>query len=168
MPPEKLPCRESQVSSTLPKLASCRRPCCYLQPSHALDLPATHPSQKSHSERSEESPHFAFAFALPFWLSFRSAAEESAFASICLLLCIFTLHLRVAFAGPSIARLPLLLGKAQRLDGRAAAYHPPGRGVKPEGRNDRILAVVLPLHFFFAFFAQKSHVKPQKHLNLYQ
>jgi hypothetical protein len=62
---------------------------------------------------------------------------------------------------------------AQRL---AAAQRPPTLpegGVKPTGRNDRIIAVVFALafalvFFFLAFFAQKSHVKPQKHLNLYQ
>jgi hypothetical protein len=51
---------------------------------------------------------------------------------------------------------------------RKGATALPKAGAKPEGRSDRILPLFLPLflllHFFSAFSAQKTHVKPQNHL----
>jgi len=41
----------------------------------------------------------------------------------------------------------------------------PKAGAKPEGRSDLLLPLLLPLFYFFAFLAQKSHVKPRNHLN---
>jgi hypothetical protein len=39
---------------------------------------------------------------------------------------------------------------------------------KAEGEAADFIAFILPLHLFFAFSAQKSHVKPQNYLTHYQ
>jgi hypothetical protein len=43
----------------------------------------------------------------------------------------------------------------------------PKAGASPKGETTDSIAVVVALNFLFSFSAQKSHVKPQNHLNPY-